>query len=392
MLSSFSLGITLPVMNLVLLESGATLSSLALLMGAYSAIIVLTEIPSGMVSDRYGRKAAFLISKVVTLFGSFILILGNSTVTLFLAILLLGIARSFVSGSFEALTIDWHNREYGIERLAKIMTSISIWETLGLSAGALSAGFISIAFQHSNLLENYYGGTFLVSGALQVLIVLFTLLWIKEPLKEETRCTTFREISKGFLHIGKDQRLIALFVLTFAIGCILSGIEKYWQPRLLQLSQTKELASIFLGVLVFMGFMGAMLGSLFAGYTIQRFPKLVGVLIILFRLIMLASLGALALARTTVMFSIAYSLFYLFLGLSQIPEQTMFNRAIPEQTRASMLSFSSFFLQIGGLVSSLFAAIWLSHASRGISSLWITLAVVGIVSLLPLIRVLRKRP
>ena len=61
--NAFALGITLPIMNVVLLERGLTLSTLALFMAVYSAIIVVTEIPSGYLSDRFGRIPVFVLAK-----------------------------------------------------------------------------------------------------------------------------------------------------------------------------------------------------------------------------------------------------------------------------------------------------------------------------------------
>ncbi len=57
-----SLGIILPVLNLILLKKGADLKTLPLLIACYSATVLCFELPSGICADLYGRKTVFLIS------------------------------------------------------------------------------------------------------------------------------------------------------------------------------------------------------------------------------------------------------------------------------------------------------------------------------------------
>lgn len=387
MLSSFSLGITLPVMNLLILDKGATLSSLALFMGVYSIVIVVTEIPSGIFSDRFGRRMTFIVSKVMMLCGSLFLIFGSSILSLTAAVLSLGLARSFVSGSFEALIVDWHNQEFGTEQLHRITSSLAVWETLGLSGGALSSGFATLAFQSMYPQAISYTGTFWVSSVLHLVIIALTLWWIKEPALDTGSENGEFDQHLGLVKMVKSRTLFPFFLLSFALGFILSSIEKYWQPRLMEITHTNHTGVILLGVISFFGFMAALGGSLAAGRLLQKHPKRAAGYVVVFRSLFAFGMVAIALATGPIIFTVAYGGFYLFLAMYQIPEQTLLNRAIPSRMRASILSVSSFSLQIGGLVSSFFAAIWLRDGLRGIPSLWIVATIVTIVSMAPFIKV-----
>ena len=384
--NSFALGITLPVINLMVLGKGATLSSLALFMGLYSAVIVGTEVPSGIFADRYGRKLTFILAKVFTITGSLLLVFGTSVTLIILAVIFLGLARSFSSGSCEALTIDWHIEENGIDSLHSITTRISVWETIGLSLGSLSAGFVTVGFERLGLEINRYTGNFILSIVLQMVVIWCTFSWITEPTRIPKETEKNSKSHTLFTDIRKNNTLISLLIVAFALGFVLSAVEKYWQPRLFQVTASDETASILLGVIAFIGFAGALGGSLAAGNLLKRYPGKIKKILILLRIFM--ALGLITLTTSTGPFSFIlwYGGSYLMLGMGSVAEQTLLNRAIPSEKRASLLSVSSFSLQVGGLLSSLFAAFWFRIVSDGINSLWIISAAILVLSLIPLAR------
>jgi MFS family permease len=391
MINSFALGVTLPVMNLMVLEQGASLASLALFMGLYSAIIVITEVPSGIFADRYGRKITFLIAKGCTVAGSLLLVSSASVGTLSAAVIFLGIARSFSSGSGEALTIDWYIEKHGINSLERITTRLSIWETIGLSMGSLSAGFVTIGFEQLGVPSSRYTGNFLFSILLQLIVIFCTVFWITEPQTQKSN-TENQETSKNLLSIVRtNSSLTALLAVAFALGFLLSAVEKYWQPRLFAVTTSDETASILLGVIAFIGFAGALVGSLVSGKLLGRMNRWIPLLVILLRVLLAAALITLTFSTGPISFIIWYGGMYLILAMGSVAEQTLLNRIIPSEKRASLLSVSSFFLQIGGLVSSLCAAIWLYYHPQGINGLWIIASVVLILAIIPLIGVHRNR-
>ena len=53
-LKNFALGITIPVTNLILLESGASLQTLPLLISLFSLTVLAMELPSGIGADLWG--------------------------------------------------------------------------------------------------------------------------------------------------------------------------------------------------------------------------------------------------------------------------------------------------------------------------------------------------
>lgn len=388
--NAFALGITLPVINLMLLQKNASLSSLALIMGLFSAVVVITEVPSGIIADRFGRRFTFLLSKGFIMAGSMLLVLGSCTVTLIISVVFLGLARSFASGSFEALTVDWYIGRKGVESLHQITTRISVWETIGLSLGSLSAGFIVVWFEPMGFTANRYAGNFILSTILQFVVIVLTLIWIKQA--DENYChDASREKSRGmFADIRGNRLLLSLLLAAFALGFLLSSVEKYWQPRLIAVTDSEEIASILLGVVAFIGFAGALGGAVAAGKIFDRHTGRIRMMFLLLRIVMALTLVGLATSTSSFSYITWYGGTYLLLGMSSVAEQTLLNRVISSQRRASLLSVSSFFLQIGGLVSSLFAALWLRMTSDGIDSLWIISSLLLVLLLIPLMTIGRE--
>ena len=60
--NAFGTGLLAPVLSLVLLSHGATMENLSLCIGIFAVMVVVLELPSGILADLIGRKRIFLIS------------------------------------------------------------------------------------------------------------------------------------------------------------------------------------------------------------------------------------------------------------------------------------------------------------------------------------------
>lgn len=383
--SSFALGVTIPVLSLLLLEKGLNLSTLALAMGAYSIVVVASEIPSGIIGDRYGRKTCFILAKLFTAIGSVLLIVARSPLVFACAIILMGLARAFISGSFEALAIDWHNQRFGTEEVHRITTWISIWETVGLSAGALAAGFVTIWSGNLMYLHGTYDGNFLLSAIANGMIAVLAWMWIDEPARQMSEQKSEIGFGPIMRYIRSNRLLAGLMAGSITTGFLLSSIEKYWQPKLVAITNGTEKATVFLGFLAFIGFMGALAGTVISGRIIETYKRSVLLQFTLWRLGMVVAVAALSRSMAALGYGAWYGVFYVCLGLSGIAEQVMLNRLIPAHLRASLLSSASFALQAGGLAASGFAALWLTDRQEGISSLWLISAGIMVISVIPIL-------
>ena len=384
LLNAFSLGLFVPVMSLMLLDKGLDLSTLAFTLGAYSLVVLIAEVPSGFASDKFGRKHCFILAKTLSIIGMTLLVGKASLLRMVLALLSLALSRACISGSFEALCVDQYLEVYGKDRMSRISMMLSLWDTIGLSVGALTSGAVVLLSRYLPQGYGRYDANLLSSVAINILVLGLGLGWIQENLNQATTHRAPFSITATFRTIGENRKLLPLFLSAGATGFLLCTVETYWQPRFLQVTENSTLVAL-IGVLAFLGFFGAMGGNLITGRVLDRKPDHVSGWYVGSRLLLAATIGALALAGGTVSYSLAYTAVYMALGMANIAENVLTNRETASHVRASILSISSFSLQSGALVASGVGGLLLRTTQGSINQVWMIAAAVVCLSVIPVV-------
>lgn len=346
LLRNLATGILAPVLTLVLLANGASISTISLLLGAYSLTVILFEFPSGVFADVFGRKPAFLFSIVMQFLSYCAFLFSQSLILLFIAMILNGLGRAFSSGSIDALAID--EAEKGGVDITAITTRISILESIGLAAGALLSGLVSG-------LGGRYEGNLLTNIAICTILFFLTLLYIHEPLraraplkKHQNQKTIMVQVKSSLAFIWEKGPARPLFLLVFVMGFSLLSIETYWQPGF---AQAKP-AQWMYGVLSFAGFACVMIGSKLAEHLLTRYKNSGFFLLLATKALFGLGLILFYTQMFQASFILTFMFIYVFIGSGSVAENTLLNRAVPSSQRASVLSLFSFVLQIGGLLAS----------------------------------------
>lgn len=98
------------VNTLFLLDAGLTLFETFIANAAWTAGMVLFEVPTGLVADTWGRRVSFLLSASVLSVGTFLYVLiswlDGGLVPFIAVSVLLGLAYTFYSGAVEAWLVD----------------------------------------------------------------------------------------------------------------------------------------------------------------------------------------------------------------------------------------------------------------------------------------------
>ncbi len=364
-LKSFATGVMAPVLALALLAHGASISTISLLLGAYSFTVIAAEFPSGVFADLCGRKKAFLLSTLLALLCYCLLLFSKTIPFLLCAMVIHGLSRAFSSGSIDALAIDDAVANGGV--LAKVTGQLSILESAGLAAGALSGGFLSG-------LGALYEGNLIANLAIYALLFLLTVCCVHE--QTHARAEQAENGNGGFrrlgLHVKESLSFAAqkgmvrmLFVFSFITGFALISIETYWQPALNALSPAPWL----LGVVSFAGFFCVILGSKAIERMLIKRPDGGTALLLGCKALVGIWLMLLVSQFRTHFFIAAYMLAYLFLGGGSVAENTLLNQATPASQRASILSLFSFVLQIGALFASLIG--YVVSAQTNFRNMWL---------------------
>jgi MFS family permease len=358
-LNLFSLGLFVPVLNLIILEKSATLQTLPLFIAIYSGTILLFELPSGICADLFGRKVVFLISCLFQLTSFFLLLIGYGTLCLSIVMILNGLGRAFSSGSLDALFIDQAIEKNGEAALSKITSTLAVLEGIGLTVGSILGGILSSV-----------GNTFYYNILLRIIItiavIILNFFYVKEVRSFRKEKESKLPVSFPFLFKKKQKtkffsaRLLLVFLGMYFTGCFLISIETYWQPAFKDISDLSG-RTWLLGIISFLGFGAGTLGNIIIGKVLYVYKDKWWGLFGICRFLFGGFVIIFAFQKGTIGFILGYTVIYLLLGVSNVTESTIINILIPKQLRASFLSLGSFATQIGALSASLLNSILITR-------------------------------
>ncbi len=378
-LNSYVNGLLVPVLSLLLIDKGASLSNLSLIMGMYAVTVVVFELPSGIMADVMGRKKTFCISLIVSLVSSLFILFGNGIAAICIGIILQGLNRAISSGSFEALFIDSYIDAFGKDSLHKVTTRLNVLDALGLSAGALTGGMFPEISKKYFILTGTYDLNIVIKIFLTVTIIVLAFVFIKETaeIEKEKRISLKQHIKNSSAFIAKSKTIICIFISVFSTGFFLYALETYWQPHFISL-MTDEIFMALLGVMAFLYLAAAMAGHIVSGLVIKKNNAKKMYLVL--RVFLALSLIIMALQSNMKSFIVFYTFVYLIFGMANIPEGVILNSEVPNEIRASVLSVNSLILQAGGLIGSVVNSLVINYTS--IPVVWIISSGVIIISIL----------
>lgn len=371
----FSAGLLIPIIALLQLEKGLTLLQVGYNAAAYSAVVLLLELPTGGLADTIGRKRVYILSRVFQILaGGFLLVVGSFPLVL-AGFISLGISRALSSGSMDAYFIDALETAAPGKDLQHPLAIMGMFVPAGVAVGSLLGGWLPMSLgpvlKHAGF-GDIYSGNIVIGLVCTAGQLLFTALVIHEPkpsagteeLSEELSAGT-EELTNGFTRFKrtfvtgiaeglKNKKLLLLLSATLAWGLAFSGLEQFWQPRVKGFLGDDDGTMIF-GILSTGYFAASALGSMLSIPLSRLMRNRHGATMILLRLCMGCLFIILSRAAGIGMFSVFYLLTFFANGTSNSPHEAMFNRNVPAGRRATLLSLDSLFLQVGGALGSLYA-------------------------------------
>ena len=358
----------IPVLSLMLLDKGTSLSSLAVVLGVYSMSIFITEIPSGVLADLLGRKHIFIASCALYSISSIVLLFLKGW-WLILCMIPWGAGKAFATGSFDALAIDNYIAENGKEKLSAVTGELALLGTLGIASGAVLGGLLPGIAQKLFPALGMYDLNLILKCVLCSVTALLAVFYLKEtPLPRPAERLTLKKHLAQSLSFVKQNRTVRLLVTgIFFGGFFLSTIETYWQPVFVKLIDSRFLWT--LGFISFGCFSFAAAGNFVMKKALGRYFARAATGYNIARILMSVFLIVLALQHGAVGFGASFCIAYLLFGAGNVAENTLINRDMPPGIRAGFLSFISFTYQGSAILSPLYASpVVLFH---GISALWL---------------------
>ena len=325
-LSSFRLG---GVWVALLAARGFSMVEIGVAEGVFHIASLLFEIPSGVISDVFGRRRSLVLSRLMGMISSLLMVVSSGLADVCLALVFGALSYNFESGAREALAYDSLKAQGREERYLRYSAAdMTIYRVGGASASLMAGLSLLLGYRIANLLD----------AAMDFLCLLLALGLEEvrlEPVcpRESARRRIARCVreSVGFLRTQAAARTI---MLANAFAGAISILLSFFLQAQLPLA---GLESAYLGPALFIVGLGGAVGSRFALRTAKiRYAHL-------YMLCLGGTLLGLAMGvsgRPLVMIAGGFAA-GAFDDLLQVRTDSLLNDRFPSSQRATLVSVSS---------------------------------------------------
>ncbi len=125
---------------------GLTDGQIGLLIGLSLVLVALLEVPTGVVADKISKKASVLLSKLLLVPGTLLLYRAHSFTEVLIATLFNSLAVAFLTGAETGWLYELLSREGREGEYPKVYGRLRSFEMAGSFVGAVGGGFIAHSF------------------------------------------------------------------------------------------------------------------------------------------------------------------------------------------------------------------------------------------------------
>lgn len=311
---------------LVSLKINITIISILFFIYQFSKFIF--EIPTGFISDRFGRKKNALIGFSILII-SYFLLLKEDINLFYLSFFLKGLGLTFISGSVESMYIESINSD----NLLKYNTIERFVFYSSLALSALIGGFL-IRFLN-------YRGIIIID-----LFIMVSLLFLISFFKDSTTNYSENKISiKKCIHILKENSVLIYFLLIdFSTAFSGVGMESLYPAYLKDLGVKIDYIGIFIAFQLIL--------SASFGLFLPKIKNIIEskILLYLFPIIrVLITIPIYLKLLPVFIIPIFFTLQSLFFVSYAPLKYQIFQKNIPDLYRATILSISSQLIACGAI-------------------------------------------
>ncbi len=191
-----------PIWVLYLLDLGYSIFYVTVLDVVFYLSIVLASVPMGRVTDAVGRRAALLISSILTGIGILFFGLFQSFTGIAISYVVWGVGVAINSSALESVTYEYsesHNLKY-----LRIIGAVNFLSALSVAIASLIGGFVG----------EYIGLRVVV--ILTAAVVIFSSFYTIK-LRERTREKPHAKVALKLGQYVKDRRILSIILLRVAL-------------------------------------------------------------------------------------------------------------------------------------------------------------------------------
>jgi MFS family permease len=336
--------------TIFLLDAGLTNFEAFAANACFTAGMVLFEIPTGVVADRWGRRASFLcgtLTLAVTT-GLYVLLWQLQSPFVWWAIVsaLLGLGFTFFSGATEAWLVDALAATRFDGQLEAVFARGHVLIGAMTLGGSVAGGFLA---QLTNLGAPYVARAIILIGMFVVALIMMRDLGFTPVRGERPIAEIKRIVNLSVEHGLKVPAVRAIMLAGLFTGGI--GFYVYYalQPHLLNLWGNQQAYGIA-GLVAALVAGAQIIGGLLTSWIRRLFKRRTSALLIL-ETLAVAMLALIGLVGNFWVVVALITLWGLVVFAGRPIRQAYLNGMIPSQQRATILSFDSLLNSAGGIVA-----------------------------------------
>ncbi len=350
-------GLILPVVVLLPLERGLSLTQLGGVLAIQGLVVLALELPTGGFADSLGRRPMVLAAAVMSFVAYLTFSLAPSVGWFAVAVALTGVFRALDSGPLSAWFVDrvHSERDAAPDAVARGLSGASAVTGLALGVGSLmSAGLIAWLPTDRSV---SFAVPYWAAAALAVVQVVAVVVLMDEtrPAEPERLLASVRRtpatIAEGVGLLMHSRVLAALVAVEIFWGFGTSGFEIFMPVRLSDLLDDRGEAATVLGPVSAVAWVLAALGATAAPWLARRWG-IVRVCVTM-RLVQGATVMGMGLAFGPVGLVVAYLATYAVHSASNALYETLLHEQVDSGHRATVLSLASMASHPAGSVAAI---------------------------------------
>ena len=317
------------------IQNGLSLLQIGLLESIFHGTSLLSEIPSGMLADRFSYKTNLYLARIASIVSSILILLGQGNFWIYaLAMMVSAWSYNFDSGTNTAFLFDSAVEAGQKDRYLQISSFLSGVVEVTRTLGTVVAGL----FVHGALAWTYH----IAIGLSLLSILLICLMKEPESKREERNSLTLKRILVVVKQEWQEKPVLFYWMLTYQlVGTIMCMFYFYYQQKISDLASWQ----VSLIMLIGSGF------NLLAVYLASRIGKKWNSNQVFPILVALTGLALLLVAFKT---PFAYlSVYLLTNALYAVYQPIYYNDLqvyLPSSVRATMLSINSMMFSLSMIV------------------------------------------
>jgi MFS family permease len=349
-------GLLIPVMVLLALSRGLSLTEIGLIFSIQGLVVLALELPTGGLSDALGRRPILILASFVGLASLGLLYVADSVALFAASMMLQGVFRALDSGPLEAWYVDATLAAESGAQIEKGLSAGSTVLSVAIAVGALLSGVL-VALDPFEAVPPL-ALPLLVALALGVvnLIAIVTLMTEVRHARGFAAVASSvravpRVIADGIGLLRTSRILLALVAVELFWGFSMVTFESFFPIRLSETLGDLDQAAAVMGPVSSVAWFAAAAGA--AGVVLISNRIGVARSAAVLRIIQGATIVAMGLSAGPVGVVTAYLACYVAHGASNPMHMTLLHRQVDGPHRATVLSMNSMIAQPAGALGAI---------------------------------------